>query len=175
MMRAAVAEKQPEIFNVDLDGFLEALAAVFAAHRGILLPSENDCTIDVSTFGNMMAAALIAETLLELGADPLERMPHGGTLLHRLFQVTDAVRANFTAEVAMLDLLLEEDLDINARNDAGRTVLRLAAPDAVDAAAIRLLLDRGADRTLRDADGKRALDLVPRLKKDLRAALATKR
>ena len=101
------------------------------------------------------------ELMRPYGLDPRERMPDGGTLLHRLFQQTGVVRASFPQEVAMLDLLLAEGLDINAQNDAGQTVLHIAAPDAIDAAPIELLLDRGADPRVRDANGKRAVDLVP--------------
>lgn len=147
----------------------------------------------------------LAETLLELGADPQkrdgdgystlgyatsvpafelmrpygldlrERMPDGGTLLHRLFQQRSVIRASFPQEVAILDILLAEGLDINAQNDTGQTVLHIAAPNAIDAASIELLLDRGADPTVRDANGKRALDLIPRSKKELRGALMATR
>ncbi len=115
------------------------------------------------------------ELMRPYALDPQERMPDGGTLLHRLYQQRGAIRATFPEEVAMLDLLLAEGLDINAQNDIGRTILHMAAPDVFDAASLEILLDRGADRNLRDANGKRAIDLIPRSRKDLRSVLASAR
>ncbi|MER0240410.1 hypothetical protein [Fulvimarina sp. MAC8] len=115
------------------------------------------------------------ELMRPYGLDPHERMPDGGTLLHRLYQQRGAIRATFPEEVAILDLLLAEGLDINAQNNVGQTILHLAAPNAIDAASIELLLERGADRSLRDAKGKRAVDLIPRSKKNLRGALTSAR
>ncbi|WP_139163694.1 ankyrin repeat domain-containing protein [Afifella marina] len=147
----------------------------------------------------------LAETLLDLGADPSkrdgegyptlgyatnvpafelmrpygldshERMPDGGTLLHRLYKQHSVIRANFPKEVEILDILLAEGLDINAQDNAGQTVLHIAAPNAIDAASIEILLERGADKSLRDANGKRALDLIPRSRQDLRGALTSAR
>jgi len=105
------------------------------------------------------------------GLDPLERMPDGGTLLHRLYRQRGAIRAAFPNEVAILDLLLSQGIDINAVDNTGQTVLHVAAPDAIDAASIELLLVRGSDSSIRDHAGKLAIDRVPRSKKDLRAAL----
>ena len=105
------------------------------------------------------------------GLDPLERMPDGGTLLHRLYRQRGAIRAGFPNEVAILDLLLSQGIDINAVDNTGQTVLHVAAPDAIDAASIELLLVRGSDSSIRDHAGKLAIDRVPRSKKDLRAAL----
>jgi ankyrin repeat protein len=103
--------------------------------------------------------------------DPLERMPDGGTLLHRLYRQRGAIRATFPQEVAILDLLLSQGIDINVQDKTGRTALHIAAPNAIDAASIELLLKRGADRSLKDLNGKRAIDLIPRSRKDLRASL----
>ncbi|MNO51759.1 Ankyrin repeats (3 copies) [compost metagenome] len=105
------------------------------------------------------------------GFDPLERMPDGGTLLHRCYRLNGALRANFPQEIATLDLLLSRGIDINAVDDAGQTVLHIAAPVAFDAASLVLLLERGAQKDLRDHSGKRPVDLVSRSKKDIRDVL----
>lgn len=78
------------------------------------------------------------------------------------------IRATFPQEVAILDLLLSQGIDINSQDKAGQTVLHIAAPDAIDAASIELLLKRGADRSLKNLNGKRA---ILRSRKDLRAPL----
>ena len=111
------------------------------------------------------------ELLRPYGLDPLERMPDGGTLIHRVYQLRGAIRATFPQEVAIIDLLLSQGIDINGQDKSGRTVLHLAAPTAIDAASISLLLERGANPDIRNLDGKRAIDLIPRSRKDLRASL----
>jgi ankyrin repeat protein len=104
------------------------------------------------------------------GLDPKERMPDGGTLLHNLFEMT-SVRAAFEDEVAMLDLLLSLGLPVNAQDNLGRTMLHKAAERTEVAADITLLLDRGADRSIRDREDKRPVDLVPESLKEIRALL----
>lgn len=106
-----------------------------------------------------------------LGLDHQERPPGGGNLLHNLCRMT-SVRANFPEEVAFLDHLLGLGLDINARDDAGRTPLHRIAEGSEEVADVRLWLDRGADPQVRDRDGKRPVDMVPGSLTDVRALLA---
>ena len=75
----------------------------------------------------------------------------------------------------MLDLLLSKGIDINMQDKTGQTVLHVAAPNAIDAASIELLLERGADTGVTDENGKRAIDLIPRSRSDLRAAFQSMR
>lgn len=102
--------------------------------------------------------------------DPLERLPDGGTLLHNLLTMT-SVRAATADEVEMLDYLLALGIDINATDATGRTMLHVAVDRTDVAADIKMLLDRGADKSIRDNDGKRAFDLTRRSLKDIRALL----
>ncbi|MBW6425347.1 hypothetical protein KX729_28350 [Rhizobium sp. XQZ8] len=104
------------------------------------------------------------------GLDPLERLPDGGTLLHNLLTMT-SLRAANADEVAMLDHLLALGIDINATDGTGRTMLHVAVGRTDVAADIKLLLDRGADKSIRDKDGKRASDLTRRSQKDIRTLL----
>lgn len=115
------------------------------------------------------------ELMTPYDLDPQERMPDGGTLLHRLYRQRGAIRATFPQEVAMLDLLLSKGIDINMQDKTGQTVLHVAAPNAIDAASIELLLERGADTGVTDENGKRAIDLIPRSRSDLRAAFQSMR
>lgn len=111
------------------------------------------------------------QLILPLGLDPHDRLPDGGTLLHNLFRMKGGIRAAFPGEVALLDLLLAQGIDINAVDDAGQTMLHAAAIYATAPEDIQLLLDRGADATARDKSGKRAVDLVSRSQKEIRSAL----
>ena len=104
------------------------------------------------------------------GLDPLDRLTDGGTLLHNLLRMTN-VPATHPEGVALLDYLLELGLDINATDGAGQTVLHVAAIRIENPADVQLLLDRGADRTIRDAQGRRPQDLVRQSLKDVRALL----
>ncbi|MGU3495549.1 hypothetical protein ACLBXM_16035 [Xanthobacteraceae bacterium A53D] len=105
------------------------------------------------------------------GLDPKEPQPGGGTLLHNLFDTT-SVRATFPDEVAFLDFLIGLGLDVNATDDAGRTMLHGAAERAGMPADIALLLARGADKTIKDKKGQRPVDLVPKSETEIRKLLA---
>lgn len=104
------------------------------------------------------------------GLDPLERLADGATLLHNLLHMK-GLRAAVPNEVATLDHLLALGIDINAIDVAGRTVLHVAAERMGDPADLQLLLDRGANRMVRDAQGKRPKDLGRRSSRGLRALL----
>ena len=82
-----------------------------------------------------------------------------------------SLRAALPDEVATLDHLLALGIDINATDAAGRTVLHVAAKCMDNPADIQLLLDRGADRTIRDGQGRRPKDLVRRSLREMRALL----
>lgn len=109
--------------------------------------------------------------MIARGLDPHERIPGGGTLLHNLLRIT-SVRASWPEEVASLDFLLGLGLPINGVDNDGRTLLHVAAEQVQTPADISLLLERGADKTVRDKTGKRPVDLVPKSLKDIRALLA---
>ncbi len=104
------------------------------------------------------------------GLDPLECLADGATLLHNLLHMT-SLRAAVPNEVATLDHLLDLGIDINATDATGRTVLHVAAERMDNPADFQLLLDRGANRMIRDGQGKRPKDLVRRSLREVRALL----
>lgn len=73
--------------------------------------------------------------------------------------------------IDVVTLLLDADAPIDAVDNRGRTALMIAA-ERGHAAVVAALLARGADRTVRDKQGKRALDLAANV--DVRAALAVR-
>lgn len=105
--------------------------------------------------------------MLSFGLDPMERLPDGGSLLHNLYTIT-----NGSNGVAMLDHLLTHGLPINGTNKAGHTVLHIAAKALLEPEDFALLLDRGADKSIRDMSGKRAIDLIPRSQRKFYRSLA---
>ncbi|MDD7972715.1 SMI1/KNR4 family protein [Roseinatronobacter alkalisoli] len=111
------------------------------------------------------------ELITAHGLDPLERLPDGGTLLHNLYRAT-SLRTSWPDEVAFLDFLLGLGLPINAEDDAGQTMLHVAAERTQTVEDIALLLDRGADKSVRDRRGRHPVDLVPGSLQEIRNLLA---
>ena len=71
--------------------------------------------------------------------------------------------------VDVVTLLLDAGAAIDATDNRGRTALMIAA-ERGHAAVVQALLARGADRTVRDRTGLRALDLAANV--EVRATLA---
>lgn len=106
------------------------------------------------------------------GLDPKERLPDGGTLLHNLFRMTSAVRAKWKEEVAFLDYLLSLGIPINATDNAGQTMLHVAAERAISPEDMILLLERGADKSIRDKEGRLPADMVDKPETEIRKVLS---
>jgi len=68
---------------------------------------------------------------------------------------------NSTNDISGIALLLKEqpDIDLNARDEFGYTALHLAS-DRGNLAVVKLLLEKGADPTLKDADDLSASELA---------------
>ena len=58
----------------------------------------------------------------------------------------------------ILNILLQNGADVNAKDHDGRTALMLAASSPDDVSSVTLLLSHGADPALKDKDGRTALD-----------------
>jgi ankyrin repeat protein len=144
----------------------------------------------------------VAAALLELGADPRlpdsrglnalfycgraddvallrrhgltldQRTPDGGTLLHHLCVYHQGAVARDERTVALIRYLVENGVDINARDGAGQTVLHLIAKSEHGGDDdVALMLELGADKSVVDRKGRRPSAVVPRSKPGLRAAL----
>ncbi len=97
----------------------------------------------------------MAELLVSYMTDVNQRGLLGLTALHEAASSDSSV----ASEVCLL--LVDHGADINAVSCSGRTPL-MNAVDSKNFDIAKLLVDRGADATLRDSDGYRALDLLRR-------------
>lgn len=101
-----------------------------------------------------------ASRLIGLGLDARERGPDGTTLLHWIIQLYRSAFSRSGRTVALFKYYLERGVDINAADNNGTTVLHLAAQWS-DKDDIALLVQLGADKTVRDKKGRLPVDLVP--------------
>lgn len=60
------------------------------------------------------------------------------------------------ANLAIIELLLQAGLDVDARDEEGQSALHVAVLEGHEA-SVRLLLDKGANHNLQDYDGRTAL------------------
>lgn len=106
------------------------------------------------------------ERMRSLGLDPLERMPDGGTLLHRY-------GVSAFSDPGFLEHLLDLGIRINDTDDDRQTFLhRLATmPETIPAAQLQQVIALGADKSIEDKAGRRAHDLAPASKTELRDVL----
>lgn len=86
----------------------------------------------------------VVELLLENGAETSVKTKKGETVLHYAIQYS----WKRPAEVAVVQLLLEKEIDITARDSLGTTALSKATVRNNEA-AVRLLLEHGADVNMR--------------------------
>src|SRR5258708_39978448 len=87
----------------------------------------------------------VTRLLLDHNADEHIRDNKGGTALHR---------AAKSSNPECVRILLECDVDVNARDDDGLTpLLRVSASWRANPDVLRLLLDHGADENVRDNKG----------------------
>jgi ankyrin repeat protein len=104
------------------------------------------------TFGN----ADIVRAFIDAGADASIKESSGVNLLHW---------ATITNRASVIPVLAAAHVPINDTDDNGFTPLMYAATiDQGDTATLRELLKAGADRKIRNTDGKTALDLARRFK-----------
>jgi len=100
--------------------------------------------------------------LLDAGADPRRQAANGATAL--MFAATPARGAAAAAEQPALEaiaLCLDRGADVNAVNALGQTALHLAGPAGESDPIVKLLLSRGADRSIRDKQGRAPFDPRP--------------
>jgi len=91
------------------------------------------------------------EMLIKYGADITSKNNMGETALHQA-----AKRGRLEAAT----VLLENSAEIDARDNYHRTPLMMAAANCRNAEVIDLLVEKGADLTLKERTGKTALELA---------------
>jgi ankyrin repeat protein len=99
----------------------------------------------------------VTRLLLDKGVDVNAR--YGNDLTVLMWAAGYSSEAGVNDVVAVMDLLLDRGAHIDDRDNRGRTALMIAA-ELNHEAAVDLLLARGADKSLRDKQGKSAADLT---------------
>ena len=99
----------------------------------------------------------IVRRLLDAGIDARERYGNDLTALMWIAGHDEGVGAGGVERI--VDLLVAHDAVLDAADNRGRTALMIAA-SLGDAATVGVLLQRGADRSLKDKEGKTAADLA---------------
>lgn len=112
------------------------------------------------------------ELLRRHGLSLDQRTPDGGTLLHHLCTYCQGAVARDERTVALIRYFVDNGVDINAGDNDGQTVLHLIARGEYGGDDdVALMLELGADKSVKDKKGRRPSAVVPRSKAALRAAL----
>jgi hypothetical protein len=147
---AELMEEEPaQAWNAGLGELVQAVQNRDNKRVRKLIDSGADLNQTSGVWTPMLAAVAgnneaSLKLLLAAGASIDIRQPDGDTLVHR-------------ASGANLKTLVSHGADVNATNAKGATPLHYAARFGQLGSA-RMLLELGADRTLRDRDGKTPLD-----------------
>lgn len=114
------------------------------------------------------------ELMQSHGLDSLDATVAGKTLLHSRFLKSSTPRPTFPKEMAFFEFLLDLGIDINAQDDLGKTMLHYAAEqESYDdwGETYELIIERGADRSIKDSKGKIAFDYMAKSLKKTRTIL----
>ncbi len=101
----------------------------------------------------------VVRLLVHYGANVRYINSYGDTLLHYA-----TLYARLKAACEISHLLLNQGANVNAVDNRGWTPLMYAISVKRNVDLVEILLKRGADATIRNNDGKKALDLVGRNK-----------
>jgi uncharacterized protein len=99
----------------------------------------------------------VVRLLLDHGVDVNAR--YGNDLTALMWAAGHSDEAGVQDVVAVMTMLLDGGAHIDDADNRGRTALMIAA-ELNHAEAVDLLIARGADKTLKDKEGKRASDLT---------------
>lgn len=177
----ALSRPHERIGNASMPILVTPLQSVLNPYRGAdgaaaaLLELGADPRIPDSRGLNALFYCGRAEDVALLRRHGLEidqRTPDGGTLLHHLCAYHQGAVARDQRTVALIRYLVDNGVDINAGDGDGQTVLHLIARSEYGGDDdVALLLQLGADKSVRDNKGRRPSAVVPRRKAELRAAL----
>lgn len=105
----------------------------------------------VDSYSNPSQFTEKMDYLISLGYDPLSQQANGSTLLHAAINNED---------IDLIKQLVAMDLDINAKDETGQTVLHYAAMQADDEGLLQYLVTAGADKTATTEFEESAYDLA---------------
>jgi ankyrin repeat protein len=133
------ADAELSVFEAAAFGRLERLASILASDPAQARAFSDDgfTALHLAVFAEQEDAARV---LIQHGAD-LDACSRG-----RIARVPPLGTAVFVRSVPLARLLLDAGADVNGREQGGSTPLRAASENG-DEELVRLLLERGADRT----------------------------
>jgi ankyrin repeat protein len=138
------------VFEAAAFGRLDALRRILDADpaQATALADDGFTALHLAVFGGQEETARL---LLERGADP------NALSTNEAVRVPPLGTAAFVRSVPLAQLLLDSGADANGRGEGGFSALHSAAQNG-DEDLARLLLERGADKSLATADGKLPAD-----------------
>jgi uncharacterized protein len=143
-------DERLSVFEAAAFGRLDALRKILDDDPGqaAALSADGFTALHLAVFGGQEDAARL---LLDRGADP------NALSTNENVRVPPLGTAAFVRSVSLALLLLDSGADVNGRGEGGFTALHSAAQNG-DQELARLLLERGADKSLATDDGQRAAD-----------------
>jgi uncharacterized protein len=150
--RALLArDDELSIFDAAAFGRLERLRELLGADPALARATSDDgfTALHLAVFAEQEEAARL---LIEHGADVNARATAS------IAQVPPLGTAAFVGSISLATLLLDKGADVNGQGAGGFTALHTAANNR-DEPLARLLLARGADKTIKERNGKRPADL----------------
>jgi ankyrin repeat protein len=141
------------VFDAAAFGRIERLRVILEedpAHSAAF-SADGFTPLHLAVFGGQKDAARL---LIERGADV------DGRSRGAIARVPPLATAAFVRSVALAQVLLDAGADVNGAGEGGFTALHTAAANGDDE-LVCLLLERGADPTIANAEGKRPADLAP--------------
>jgi ankyrin repeat protein len=143
-------DEQLSVFEAAAFGRLDALRWILDADpaQATALSDDGFTALHLAVFGGQEEAVRL---LLERGADP------NALSTNEAVRVPPLGTAAFVRSVPLARLLLDSGADVNGRGEGGFTALHSAAQNG-DGDLARLLLERGADKSLATDDGRLPAD-----------------